>query len=154
MSKHTRILLATAGIPAVAIAATAVLASAWSSRLPEVAAVHRTNGTPGNSASLDLFLRIALLISAGLAMAVSAVAVTAVRRGNAVPRPAVGLLVGFATIPASGTIGVLIGNLDVRDWHEATGSAGTTPATRPNPSTNSAAGRRWRSPCARAGSST
>jgi hypothetical protein len=152
MNKRARILLATGGIPAAAIAATAVLASVWSSRLPAVAAVHWTNGTPNNSASLALFLRITLLISAGLAMVVSAIAVTAERRGNAIPRTAIGFLVGFATTPASATIGILIANLDMNDWHHATGSAlvvvvtllvaivggvlgvliaGTTPGTRP-----------------------
>lgn len=122
MIKHTRILLATIGVPAVAITVSATLASMWSSRLPAVVAVHWTNGTPNNSAALDPFLTITLLVSAGLAMVVSAMAVTELRRGTGLARAAIGFLVGVATLPASATLGVLIANLDIRDWHEATGS--------------------------------
>jgi hypothetical protein len=95
----------------------------WGSRLPDVVAIHWTNGTANNSAALGPFLTISLLVGAGLAMAVSALAVTALRRGTGLARTGIGFFVGLATLPASGTIGVLIANLDVRDWHEATGSA-------------------------------
>ncbi|WP_158896093.1 hypothetical protein [Amycolatopsis anabasis] len=123
MINRARILLATVGVPAVAIAAAATLGSMWSSRLPAVVAIRWTNGTPNNSAAVDPFLKFTLLVSAGLAMVVSTMAVTALRRGNGLARTAIGCLVGVATLPAGGTIGVLIANLDVRDWHEATGSA-------------------------------
>lgn len=122
MKTRTRILLATAGVPVAAIAVAVVLASVWDARLPEVVAVHWMNGEPNNSASLGPFLKLALVIGAALAMAVSWIAVTARRRGNGLSRVAIGFFAGFATIPASGVVGVLVGNLDVRDWHEATGS--------------------------------
>lgn len=152
MNKHARVPLATAGVPAVSIAAAVALASIWGPRLPGVVAVHWSNGTPDNSAALDSFVSISLLVSAALTMVASALTVTALRRGTGLARAAIGLLVGFATLPAGAAIGVLIANLDVRDWHEATGSAlvavvtlliavvsgalavqlaGTTPATRP-----------------------
>ncbi|QWF79719.1 hypothetical protein [Amycolatopsis sp. CA-230715] len=120
---RARILLATAGVPAVAIAVSVVLAWLWNTRLPEVVAVHWTNGEPNNSAPLGLFVKIALLLGAALAMAVSWMAVTAWRRGNGLSRVAIGFFAGFTTIPMSGTLGVLIANLDVEDWHRATGSA-------------------------------
>ncbi|GAA1946176.1 hypothetical protein [Amycolatopsis minnesotensis] len=119
----TRILLATAGVPAAAVAVAGVMAWLWDARLPEVVAVHWTSGEPNNSASLGPFLTIALLVGAVLAMAVSWLAVTAARRGNGLSRIAIGFFAGFTTIPASGVLGVLVGNLDVGDWHRATGSA-------------------------------
>jgi hypothetical protein len=122
MNKRARVLLATAGVPAVVIAISASLASMWGSRLPAVVAVHWTNSTPNNSAALDPFLTIVLLVSAGLAMVVAAMAVMALRRGNPIPRLALGFLVGFAVLPAGATISVLIANLDVRDWREVTGT--------------------------------
>jgi hypothetical protein len=119
MTKHVRVLLATAGVPAVVIAVVASLASAWRSRLPGEIAIHWSNGVPDNSATLDPFVRLTLLIGAGLAMAAAATAVTTLRRGAGPSRPAVGLLTGMALVPAAATAGVLVGNLDVRDWRAA-----------------------------------
>lgn len=129
MTKRARVLLATAGVPATVIALSALLASMWSSRLPAVVAVHWTNGAPNNSAALDAFLKITLLVSGGFAMAGSAMAVTVLRRGNRLSRPGIGLLVGFTVLPAGSAVGVLIGNLDVRNWREATASGLVVAAT-------------------------
>ncbi|OZM74829.1 DUF1648 domain-containing protein [Amycolatopsis antarctica] len=107
-----RALLAATVVPALAVAGAFACYLTWSGRLPERLATHWRNGTIDGYSGTTAFVAGALAIAVLIALAGTAVAVVALRRGRRPVTGAAGYLAGFATFPAVVLIAVLHANLD------------------------------------------
>ncbi|SFA97325.1 hypothetical protein SAMN05216266_10313 [Amycolatopsis marina] len=114
-----RLLLATLGVPAVAIAGGWLTRQALAPRLPDPIAVHWGVDGPDRSAGLTGFTTAALLISAGVALLGTALAVAAHYRGGGLGRAAIAFHAGAACFPAAILLATLLGNLDLTHWEQA-----------------------------------
>ncbi len=118
-----RLVLATGGVPAVVLAVAAAVRAAWSSRLPEVVAMHwGVSGAPDGSARLTTLTVWCLSLGGALVVVGTAVAVVLLRHGRGSHRGPVALWVFLASMPSTALLTSLVTTLDAPDWRQASGA--------------------------------
>lgn len=128
-TKAARLVGATLGVPAVAVAMAWALRQAWAGRLPDTVAVHwGTNGVD-RGASLDAFTSWTFGASGVLGAAGAALAVAGLRRGYGMWRSATAFATSLATLPAACLIGSMWATRDAPSWEQAAGAGGVIAVT-------------------------
>ncbi|WP_007024030.1 DUF1648 domain-containing protein [Saccharomonospora iraqiensis] len=122
-SATLRLVLATGGVPAVVLAIAAALRAAWSSRLPDVVAMHwGVSGAPDGSARLTTLSTWCLALGGALTVLGTVVAVVLLHHGRGSHRGHVALWVLLASMPSTALLTSLVTTLDAPDWRQASGA--------------------------------
>ncbi|WP_328606151.1 hypothetical protein OG943_40310 [Amycolatopsis sp. NBC_00345] len=117
----TRVLFSTLVLPGAATAVAAVLAGTWASRLPDPIATHWNGDSVNNTGSPSSITLVMTLVGAVLTLALTALAIVLLRKGEPLPRLGAGVATTIAALPAATLIGVLLANLDAPDSQHAGG---------------------------------
>lgn len=119
-----RLVLATGGVPALALVVPAVLGEVWSARLPRVVATHwGVGGAADGSTELGTLTTRCLTLGGVLTVVGTVAALVLLRQGRGSRRPIVGTWVLLASAPAATLLTSLVTTLDAPHWRQASGPA-------------------------------
>ncbi|WP_329070975.1 hypothetical protein [Amycolatopsis sp. NBC_01480] len=118
-TRLARALVSTLVLPGAATAVAAVLAGSWAGRLPDPIATHWNGDSVNNTASPGSITLVMTIAGAVLTLALTALAIVLLRKGESLPRLGAGVATTIAAIPAATLTGVLLANLDAPDWQHA-----------------------------------